>query len=77
MLSLLKFLQLPLFFKYLVDHLESRNKSVYSIKIIRVSGENFVKISFSTNFSSLAEHADTRFSLSLCRLRQFSNYARI
>lgn len=36
-LSLLKFLQLPLFFQYLVDYLQQRNKSDSFIKFIRVS----------------------------------------
>jgi hypothetical protein len=35
-LSLLKFLKLSTFFEYLVNHLEGRKWSNYSIKIVRV-----------------------------------------
>lgn len=38
-LSLLKFLQLPLFFKYLINYLEHHNRSNYLIKIVRVIWE--------------------------------------
>lgn len=38
--SLLKILQLPLFFKYLTNYLQRRNRSKYFIKIVRVRLEH-------------------------------------
>lgn len=65
-LSLLKFLQMPLFFEYLVSHLRHCNRSNYFIKTAQVR-EFQTQTIFRTIFN-FAELVDAGFRLPLARM---------
>lgn len=72
-LSMLKFLQMPLFFKYLVNHLKRRNRSSYYIKIVKVGLNQLIIVFQMFNRMIFSEPFNGRVLLSLIRVHKFSH----